>query len=74
MRMPEGIEGFVPFRGSVKEVVSEFISGMQASFAYCGAKTIVEMWKKARFGKITLAGIKETQPHDILRPGKAELS
>jgi len=74
MRMPEGVEGFVPFRGPVREVVSEFISGIKASFAYCGAKTIESMWEKAKFGRITAAGIKETQPHDILMPGKAELS
>lgn len=73
-RVPEGVEGFVPFRGPVKEVVSEFIAGIKASFAYCGAKTIADMWKKARFGKITFAGIKEMQPHDILMPGKAETS
>jgi len=64
--IPEGVEGFVPFRGTVADVVDEFAGGLRAAFGYAGAAAINDMWIKAQFGKISSQGIRETTPHDIL--------
>ncbi|MFX0169656.1 MAG: IMP dehydrogenase [Candidatus Hodarchaeota archaeon] len=61
----EGIEGLVPMRGSVKEVIVEFIGALQASCGYIGARSIMEMWEKARFGRVSGAGMQELYPHDL---------
>lgn len=63
--MPEGVEGYVPFRGNVVDVVGEFTSGLRAAFGYAGAGSIEEMWKHARMGRISTLGNNEAQPHDI---------
>ena len=62
--VPEGIEGRVPFKGSLKEVVHQFTGGLRAGMGYCGAKDIPAL-QKANFVKITPAGIKESHAHDI---------
>ena len=62
--VPEGIEGRVAFKGSLREVVHQFTGGLRAGMGYCGAKNIAEL-QKARFVKITNAGIKESHAHDI---------
>ena len=68
----EGIEGLVPVKGSVDELVEQLIGGVKSGFYYVGAKTIPELWQKARFIQITPASLKESHPHDILitNPGK----
>ena len=66
----EGVEGYVPFRGTVADVLKEFIGGLKASLGYVGAQTIEEMWKKAKFIGISQSGVKETHPHDIFLPDK----
>ena len=63
--VPEGIEGMVPFKGEVKETIHQLIGGVRSSMGYCGAKSIQELYKKAKFIRITGAGIKESHPHDI---------
>ena len=63
--VPEGIEGMVPFKGEVKETIHQLIGGVRSSMGYCGAKSIQEFCKKAKFIRITGAGIKESHPHDI---------
>ena len=63
--VPEGIEGMVPFKGEVKETIHQLIGGIRSSMGYCGAKSIQEFYKKAKFIRITGAGIKESHPHDI---------
>ena len=63
--VPEGIEGMVPFEGEVKETIHQLIGGVRSSMGYCGAKSIQEFNKKAKFIRITGAGIKESHPHDI---------
>ena len=63
--VPEGIEGMVPFKGEVKETIHQLIGGVRSSMGYCGAKSIQEFYKKAKFIRITGAGIKESHPHDI---------
>ncbi len=62
--VPEGIEGRVPYKGTVAEVMVQYIGGLRASMGYCGAQTIAEL-QNARFVKITSAGITESHPHNI---------
>jgi IMP dehydrogenase len=65
--VPEGVEGFVPFRGTVADVVNEFSAGLRAAFGYSGAGNVKEMHTNAKFGVISSQGIRETTPHDIIR-------
>ena len=62
--VPEGIEGRVPFKGSLAEVMVQYLGGLRASMGYCGAPTVDDL-KKAKFVRITHAGILESHPHDI---------
>jgi len=62
--VPEGIVGRVPYKGLVSEVIYQMIGGLKAGMGYCGAKDI-DALKKARFVKITAAGVKESHPHDV---------
>ncbi len=63
--VPEGIEGRVPFKGSVAEVMVQYIGGLRAGMGYCGAATIEELQAKAQFVRITSSGIAESHPHNI---------
>ncbi len=65
----EGVEGWVPFRGPVKDILDEFRGGLKAAMGYVGASTIPEMWEKAELALVTERGAKEAAPHDIFRPG-----
>ncbi len=65
----EGVEGWVPYRGPVKDILGEFTGGLKAAMGYVGAKTIPEIWEKARLALITERGAQEAAPHDIMRPG-----
>lgn len=62
--VPEGIAGRVPFKGSVQEVIYQMIGGLRSGMGYCGAATIEEL-HKAKFTRITAAGVQESHPHDI---------
>ena len=62
--VPEGIVGRVPYKGSVKDVIYQYIGGLRASMGYCGAADITTL-KNAEFVQITSAGMKESHPHDI---------
>ena len=62
--VPEGIVGRVPFKGLVQEVLYQIVGGLQAGMGYCGAKDIASM-QKAKFVKITGAGVRESHPHDV---------
>ena len=64
--VPEGIEGRVPFKGSLAEVMVQYIGGLRASMGYCGAATIEEMQRSAQFIRITSAGVVESHPHNII--------
>jgi IMP dehydrogenase len=64
--VPEGVEGVVPYRGNVSEMVFQMVGGLRSSMGYCGCSTINEMRKKARFLRVTKEGIRESHPHDIL--------
>ncbi len=63
--VPEGIEGRVPYRGSVASVTHQLIGGLRASMGYVGAETIDELQSKGKFVRITAAGLRESHPHDI---------
>jgi IMP dehydrogenase len=63
--VPEGIEGRVPYRGSVASVTHQLIGGLRASMGYVGAESIDELQEKGKFVRITAAGLRESHPHDI---------
>ncbi len=63
--VPEGIEGMVPYRGSVKNTIHQLMGGLRSSMGYCGAKDIKDFHKKAEFIQTTTAGIKESHPHEV---------
>lgn len=62
--VPEGISGRVPYKGLVSEVLYQIVGGLKAGMGYCGAPAISDL-KKARFVKITSAGVRESHPHDV---------
>jgi IMP dehydrogenase len=62
--VPEGIVGRVPYKGTLAEVIYQFVGGLRASMGYCGAKDIPAL-QQARFVRITASGIRESHPHDI---------
>ena len=63
--VPEGIEGRVPYKGSVVSIIFQMAGGIRASMGYCGCSTIAEMHDKAEFVEITSAGIRESHVHDV---------
>ena len=62
--VPEGIEGRVAYKGTLKEIVYQYTGGLRAGMGYCGAGSIHDL-KQATFIKITNAGMKESHPHDV---------
>lgn len=64
--VPEGIEGRVPYRGTIASVVHQMLGGLRASMGYCGSKDIATFWDKAEFVEITSAGLKESHVHDVI--------
>ncbi len=64
--VPEGIEGRVPFRGSLSASIYQLIGGLKAGMGYLGAKSIMELRDKSRFVRITAAGLKESHVHDVI--------
>jgi IMP dehydrogenase len=62
--VPQGIEGRVPYRGSLASVTGQLAGGLRAAMGYCGAKNIAEL-QDARFIQITGAGLTESHPHHI---------
>ena len=63
--VPEGIVGRVPYKGTLAEVMHQFVGGLKAGMGYCGAGTIASL-QEAKFVRITAAGIRESHPHDIV--------
>ncbi len=63
--IPEGIEGQVPYRGSLANVVYQLTGGLRQSMFYVGARTVGELKDRGRFVRITAAGLKESHPHDV---------
>jgi len=63
--VPEGIEGRVPYKGSVKAILYQLAGGVRSSMGYCGCRSILEMHESAGFVEITSAGIRESHVHDV---------
>ena len=63
--VPEGIVGRVPYKGTVSEVMVQYIGGLRAGMGYCGARNIEEL-QKAQLVRITASGIRESHPHDVV--------
>ncbi len=64
--VPEGIEGRVPYKGSVSHLVQMMVGGLKAGMGYAGCRTILELQKKAKFIKVTAAGVRESHVHDVI--------
>ncbi len=68
----EGVEGLVPIKGTVQELVDQAVGGIRSGMCYVGARSIKELWGKAQFIQITQASLTESHPHDVLitNPGE----
>ena len=64
--VPEGIEGRVPYKGSVADMVFQLVGGLRAGMGYCGCATIQDLHEKARFVRLTSAGLRESHVHDVI--------
>ncbi len=63
--VPEGIEGRVPFKGSVSETIYQLVGGLRSGMGYCGTRTIHHLQTNAKFIKMSAAGLRESHPHDV---------
>jgi IMP dehydrogenase len=63
--VPEGIEGMVPFKGPLSKFAYQFVGGIRAGMGYIGARSIRELWERARFIRVTPSGVRESHPHDV---------
>ncbi len=64
--VPEGIEGMVPYKGPLSAMVQQLVGGLRAGMGYCGCGSIAELQSKAKFVKISAAGLKESHVHDVI--------
>jgi IMP dehydrogenase len=64
--VPEGIEGRVPYRGSIAGIIHQLIGGLRSSMGYCGSESIEKFWENAEFVEITSAGLRESHVHDVI--------
>ncbi len=64
--VPEGIEGRVPYKGLLSELIHQLVGGLKAGMGYCGCATIREMQEKVRFLRVTWAGLRESHVHDVI--------
>lgn len=64
--VPEGIEGRVPYKGELQGVVDQLAGGLRAGMGYCGAASIPDLQKKAKFVRVTAAGHREGHVHDVI--------
>ncbi len=64
--VPEGIEGMVPYKGPLSDVVYQIIGGLRSAMGYCGVRNIEEMKLKTKFILMTNAGLRESHPHDVI--------
>lgn len=63
--VPEGVEAMIPYKGKVADVIYQLLGALKSGMSYCNAKTIPELWKNARFIKITEAGFRESRSHNV---------
>jgi IMP dehydrogenase len=64
--VPEGIEGRVPYRGSVAMIVHQMVGGLKSGMGYCGCASVAELQQKTRFVRISGAGLRESHVHDVI--------
>ena len=64
--VPEGIEGRVPYKGTLADMVTQLVGGLRSGMGYTGCRTIKEFQEKTRFLRITSAGLKESHVHDVI--------
>ena len=64
--VPEGIEGRVPYRGSLSQSIFQLLGGLRSGMGYCGTRTIEELRQKGKFVRITSAGLRESHVHDVI--------
>lgn len=64
--VPEGIEGRVPYKGALADVIYQMVGGLRSAMGYCGVATIKELQQKTRLVEITNAGLQESHPHDVI--------
>jgi IMP dehydrogenase len=64
--VPEGIEGRVPYKGPVANLLFQLVGGLRAGMGYCGVRTIKEMIEDTAFVRMTAAGLRESHPHDVV--------
>lgn len=63
--VPEGVEGRLPYKGALSDTIYQMVGGLRSGMGYCGCGSIAELHEKARFVRITGAGLRESHPHDI---------
>lgn len=63
--VPQGIEGIIPYTGSVRKVMVQFCGGLRASMGYCGCRSVAELKERGRFIRVSQAGVTEAHPHDV---------
>jgi IMP dehydrogenase len=63
--MAEGVEAYVPYKGSASDVVRQLVAGLRSGLSYLGARNIKELQQNAVFIRITEAGLRESHPHDV---------
>jgi IMP dehydrogenase len=63
--VPEGIEGQVPYKGSISGFIYQLVGGLRAGMGYCGTRTIAELRRNGRFVKVSSAGVRESHAHDV---------
>jgi IMP dehydrogenase len=64
--VPEGIEGRVPYKGMLSDLVYQLVGGLRAGMGYCGCETIMDLRQKARFVRVSAAGLRESHVHDVI--------
>ncbi|MBN2371345.1 MAG: IMP dehydrogenase [Vicinamibacteria bacterium] len=64
--VPEGIEGMVPYKGPLSAMIQQLVGGLRSGMGYCGARSIAELQARARFVRISSAGLKESHVHDVI--------
>jgi IMP dehydrogenase len=64
--VPEGIEGRVPYRGSVTNSIHQLVGGLRAGMGYCGAPNLAELRSRSRFVRISASGLQEGHVHDVI--------
>jgi len=63
--VPEGVEALVPYKGKVADVIYQLVGAIRSGMSYCNAKTIPDLWKNAKFVRITDSGFRESKAHNV---------